>query len=100
MNKWYTNTFKSSDVYGDMSDEFSFYINTKFHDQDLNTEINKIIACKRANEVLPNNEMKPIMIVDYDYNTAINISAKFELSQLDTLINQAKEFKNKIINRG
>ena len=97
MTKIYSNTFKESELYGTESDEFSFRINTKINSNKVNSEINKIISYNRTNEILPNNETKPIIMIDYDYNTIRNENSRFNLEQLNYLIEEGIEFKSKII---
>lgn len=97
MNKVYHSTFKSSEIYGDNSDEFSFRINTKIYSDALKSSVNKIISYNRTSEILPNNTSKPIMIIDYDYNTVIDETKRFSFNELKTLIKEGVEFKSKII---
>lgn len=97
MDKSYQDTFKPSDLYGKSSNEFSFRINTIEKNEKLNNNINKIIAFNRTNEVLPEKPLHPIMLIEYDYNTVIEDEMRYNIDDLDKLIQVAKEFKSQII---
>ncbi len=97
MDEIFKSTFKSSNLYGNSSNEFSFRINTVEKCEKLGMDANKIIAYERTNEVALNNHFRPIMFVDYDYNTVIQSEIKYEIDDLDKLVEVAIEFKNQII---
>ena len=93
MDEVYHNTFKPAEIYGDNSEEFSFRINTKIYSDALQSSINKIISYNRTSEILSNNTTKPIMIIDYDYNTVIDETKKYSFNGLRTLIKEGVESK-------
>ncbi len=97
MNKKYIETFKPSNLYGDISNEFSYRINTIEKCEKLNRNVNKIIACNRTNEVLPEKKVRPIMLIEYDYNTVVQEEDRYNLDDLDSLIAVAIDFKNEVI---
>lgn len=92
----YSNTFKPSPLYGTNSDEFAFRINTKEESKELRNTVNKIISFERTNEILQNQETRPIVLVNYDYNTAPNEKSIYSLDDLNVLINLTKKYKTLI----
>lgn len=97
MDNIYQSTFKDSVLYGKSSDEFSFRINTKVQSKAIRSEINKIISYNRTSQILPQNELKAIMFVDYDYNTTIKDDARFTVDDLSHIIKEGASFRSNII---
>lgn len=98
MDDLYSLTFKESNLYGKRSDEFSFRINTVIDSTALNAKINKIISVARITENQPDSQPKPLMFIDYDYNTIDNKEYRFDFSQMSMLITEGIDFKTKVIN--
>lgn len=96
MDRVYQETFKPSLKYGEMSDEYSYRINTRITSATLKSSINKIISYIRTEETIMGQKI-PVLIIEYDYNTVTNPSRRFELSDLIILSQEVKAFRNLLV---
>lgn len=94
----YGRIFNPSVLYGDSSEEFSFRINNVDCNQELNSNINKIISLNRTKEILPDNNLTSVVIIDYDFNTVYDLSKTFTYENLEFFLNEACEFREVILN--
>lgn len=97
-DKLYVKFFNKTALYGDVSDEWQFRINTKVNVEELNCEINKIVSFNRG-EFIINNRIVPDMLFSvYDFNTKRGIDKLFNLEDINKFIELGNVFRETIVN--